>query len=673
MRMLLLALVAFPAWCDPHLLLNPSDCARMDRMANLHVWAKEVREQLLDDATDWPEPHVREFGLKEWALPKEGAGWSHDYVCPVHGVRLHQERGKNICPVDGKDYHGWPIDNVVYMQRNDDNARAARDLGIAYCLTGNTEYSGKVARIVNAYSDLYPTLPIHDNQNRRDTIRGARVMSQTLSEAKWIVPLVFGYDLVRDAMPQADRARFETKVLRNTAAVIAKYDAGTSNWQSWHNAALLAIGLELNDRALIDLAINGQSGFHFQLLHSITPDGPWIEGSWGYHFFALEPLLLTREMAVRADIPVPDAADLKAMLDAPLKCVFPDGTLPNFNDTGLVKLSSEAKYYEIGYRIFQDPQYLNVLDDQPRGLEALLWGTDVLPSASPPKLESGLLASAGMATLRNPDNDHTIAIKFGPHAGGHGHFDKLTFISYAGGAHLAVDPGTQAYGAKSHTTWDKMTVAHNTLIVDETTQSPATGKLLDWQVLPGATEIRVSSGPAYANVGFERTMVQTDGYALDLLTAHATDGKPHLLDWVYHNFGTATSALPWAPFAGFPQVNGYQHLTSNKSAEPNADWSITFNQPKENVRMSMLRSAGTTVVTGYGLGPNLRVPVPYVMARRKSSDTTFAAIYESYSGAPSLRAFHQTGQQTYVIEMPKYTDQLSFTGGKFTFTRSRSR
>ena len=83
------------------------------------------------------------------------------------------------------------------------------------------------------------------------------------------------------------------------------------------------------------------------------------------------------------------------------------------------------------------------------------------------------------------------------------HFSTCTpFISYAGATHLAVDPGTHAYGARSHTTWDEMTVAHNTLVVDETTQSPATGKSLDWQVLPGATEIRVSSGTAYASVDF---------------------------------------------------------------------------------------------------------------------------------------------------------------------------
>ena len=45
---------------------------------------------------------MREFGLAEWALPQEGAGWSHAYVCPEHRVRLTQKAGKNLCPIDGK-------------------------------------------------------------------------------------------------------------------------------------------------------------------------------------------------------------------------------------------------------------------------------------------------------------------------------------------------------------------------------------------------------------------------------------------------------------------------------------------------------------------------------------------------------------------------------------------
>ncbi len=70
--------------------------------------------------------------------------------------------------MDGKDYHGWPVNNVVYMQRNDDIASAARDLGLAFQLTGKPAYAEKARRIFSAYAEIYLKLPIHDNQNRLD-------------------------------------------------------------------------------------------------------------------------------------------------------------------------------------------------------------------------------------------------------------------------------------------------------------------------------------------------------------------------------------------------------------------------------------------------------------------------------------------------------------------------
>src|SRR5690349_19504723 len=128
---------AAPATSAPPRLL---DLDRIQKLTRDQPWATQVLRGIIRFSDEWPAQHVREFGLKEWALPPEGAGWSHAYVCPEHGVRLNQKAGKNLCPIDGKDYHGWPIDNCVYMQRNGANASAVRDLGIAFRLTGKQDY-----------------------------------------------------------------------------------------------------------------------------------------------------------------------------------------------------------------------------------------------------------------------------------------------------------------------------------------------------------------------------------------------------------------------------------------------------------------------------------------------------------------------------------------------------
>lgn len=657
MRPALFIFLTIPAFAAPSLLLDTHDFERIRKTVASESWAKSVAGGLIEYANQWPARHVREYGLSKWEVPQQGAGWSHDYVCPVHGVRLRQDAGKNLCPVDGKDYHGWPVDNVVFMQRNDDNAEAARNLGLAYQLTGNAEYVEKARRIFSAYADIYLKLPIHNNQNKLNDPRGGRVMSQTLSEAKWLVPLAFGYDLVRDAMPAAERRRLESQVLRPAAEVIKGNDAGKSNWQSWHNAALLSVGLLTGDQSLVHLAIDGPGGFDFQLRESITPDGPWYEGSWGYHFFALNPLLLTVEMTRHNGINVPHEAALKRMFDAPIYCVFPDGTLPNFNDSSLTRLTSEARYYEIGYQLFQDPRYLVVLRGQQRELEALLWGAPSLPAGRQVELSSELLPTAGVATLRVKGSDHTVAIKFGPHGGGHGHYDKLTFINYAHRAHLATDPGTQAYGAKSHNTWDKMTVAHNTIAVDERTQEQSTGKLLEWNPGADATEIRVSAGPAYPDLEMERTLVLTKDYLLDITDVHSTNGASHKFDWFYHNAGSLATPLPLLPFAALPREHGYQHLTQTRSAVTDEPWTASFSQPGSNLRLEMLAAPDSRIVTGEGLGPDLRVPVPFVMVRREGTSARFAALYTPYGDAPPAKDFRALSPTEYQIG----TDRISLS------------
>jgi hypothetical protein len=48
---------------------------------------------------------------------------------------------------------------------------------------------------------------------------------------------------------------------------------------------------------------------------------------------------------------------------------------------------------------------------------------------------------------------------------------------------------------------------------------------------------------------------------------HSTDGKPHVFDFNYHNFGKQTMQLQTAPYSGFPLANGYTHLEQVQRGE----------------------------------------------------------------------------------------------------------
>jgi hypothetical protein len=483
--------------------------------------------------------------------------------------------------------------------------------------------------------------------------------------------------------------------------------------------------------------------------------------------------------------------------------------------------------YEVALARTGDAALAGVLGRRTRHRNALFWGLDSLPPSEGAAPSSQVFRESGFAVLRSP-TDHTVMMKFGPHGGGHGHYDKLGLISYGLGGILGTDPGTQSYAAPTHNTWDKQTVAHNTVVVDERTQGEATGALHWFQTGDGLTAVRADAGPAYRSARLGRTLLVTGDYLLDLFDVASLDGAPHKFDWVYHNPGRVEMDLATAPYTGFPSAAGYQHLTANRAASAESDIVVRFDgaaagavnygstyqstaavraryertpeisysgngsgkasytfsgagyvmyttpaltgMPDEkpaglsmwvygdgsgnrlalrlydsteerfvaaigtvnwegwkrlevrnpeswthylgnadglfdapvrsvaleltavdgaaregalfvddiqveysdtsrlaedfefrtrSLRLWMLGEPGTTVVAGEGLGPDLRVNVPYVMARRNALATTFVGLLEPYRGQPRITAFERLSANQFHIKGPDWTDDIT--------------
>jgi len=204
--------------------------------------------------------------------------------------------------------------------------------------------------------------------------------------------------------------------------------------------------------------------------------------------------------------------------------------------------------------------------------------------------------------------------------------------------------------------------------VDEKTQAQATGKLLEWKPGAAATEIRVSAGPVYPNVELERTMVLTRDYLLDVVSVRSTDGASHKFDWFYHNAGSLTTPLPLLPFSGLPGANGYQHLTETRTAITGDPWTARFAQPGADLVLEMLGSPESRIVTGDGLGPDLQVPVPFVMVRREGQSARFAAVYLPAAEGKPLKSFRALSDTEYEIETSASKDRVVIAPGKFSVT-----
>ncbi len=501
-----------------------------------------------------------------------------------------------------------------------------------------------------------------------DADAGARVYEQTLEESVWLIQMAWAYDLVRDSdvLSATDRRLIEDGLLRPAADVVSRAVAPTLNWQIWDDVALASVGYVLSDPRLIATAIDAPDGV-VPYLRRYVVDGFWIEGSWHYQFYTMTALADLAQMShVHGRDLWHEEPKLMALFASPVGMMLPNHELPAFNDSISHNIQEEAYLYEAAYSATRDPVFAAILASSPRDNEhALLFGVANLPKEDISKPSSTLFREMGYGRLATAGSDLTEVIKFGPHGGVHGHFDELGEVIYSQGRVMSVDPGTQAYGLPLHGTWDKQTVAHNTIVVDETTQLEATGKLLDWQVTPQFTTVKADAGPVYNNVSLTRRVVLTSHYIFEVTTARATDGRPHTFDWVYHNFGKQDVELPLQPWSSFTQTSGYQHLTNNKSAIANGMWQAEFHVAATtsagagNMHLVMVAEPNTRVITGDGPGPDLRIPAPYVIARRKALEAQFAVVIEPHQSARAILSIERTESGSYKIFAANWVDTIS--------------
>jgi len=261
-------------------------------------------------------------------------------------------------------------------------------------------------------------------------------------------------------------------------------------------------------------------------------------------------------------------------------------------------------------------------------------------------------------------------MKFGPQGGVHGHWDKLTEVIYAKGVVMSVDPGSQRYGMPTHYTWDRMTVAHNTIGVDERVQAPATGKLISWQSEAEFSAVTADAGPVYPNADLQRTSLLTSDYVLEITTGRSTDGKEHDFDLSYHNYGVEHPDGEFAAYSGFPKRDGYQILMNNQVAHLAGDFHTDFEMPEGKSMNVWVLGDGKTdeVFTGLGLGPQLVHKIPYFIVRHHDLATKFVAVLQP--GPTEANIVGVTNADGLItIKSTKWEDTIQL-GSKITYHRA---
>lgn len=628
----------------PRLLLSAQGVTELKQRIATESWAKAAWNELQTNAAKSLSKPVD--------LPPRGGNWGHNYVCPIHGARL--QRGKqigpwqweHICPVGDHVLTGDPskgtldFDGNAMMDTHLNYAQQVVNDGLVFQVTGDARFAQRSREILMAYVDKYQSYPVHDNQGHPGG-RGGHVASQSLTEASWLIDFVQGADLVWDTLSDADRKAIEEKVLRpalNEIIIPQKY--GIHNIQCRENSAIGLTGFLLGDQQLISLAIDDrQNGYRQQLARGVNADGLWLEGSTGYHFFTIEGLWPLAEAARNCGVDLYDP-QLKKMFDGPFSIAMPNLMLPNFNDSGVSPLRERAAVYELAFARFHDPKYVSLFGKRDNRM-ALLFGEHQVPSGQPiGETQSRNLSAGGYAVLQQNTASNTtwLALKYGPHGGGHGHPDKNTFILYSHDRILSPDGGTHAYGSPLHADWDKTSLAHDTLVVDEKSQTPAQGKCIAFGTQKGVDFAITDAGPIYSNVTFIRTVAMLSPDVV-VFVDQVRSPEAHLYDLAYHQVGT-WNEQPGSPWTA-PELPGYKYFTHTAIQTNAVDRSMTLTTTVTNGLtgiITFLSTRSTDVITGYGILRTTEELVPMVVQRRKVDNIAFVWAV-SFSGSPAKLGF----------------------------------
>ncbi|MET1023090.1 MAG: alginate lyase family protein [Pseudoxanthomonas sp.] len=500
------------------------------------------------------------------------------------------------------------------------NYQAIEAAGTLYRLTGDKRYADYARDMLLRYAKLYPTLGPHPAG--RNEVPG-RLFWQTLNDSVWVVHAIAGYDAIRDTLSPTDRKDIDDNVFRAMARFMS--DQSAENFDKIHNHATWAVaavgmtGYVLRDDTLVNKALkgtrqDGSAGFLKQIDQLFSPDGYYEEGPY-YQRYALAPFILFADAIERNDpqrkiFQYRDGVLLKAV-DTLVQSSYGGYFFP-INDAILDKgLDTEELVagIDIAYAQTGDARLLSIAQRQqrvlltPEGLAVAqaLKANKAKPFDFHPVMlrDGGQGTAGGLAVLRmNGEDGQALVMKNTTQGMGHGHFDKLNWLFYDNGQRVVTDYGAARFlnvEAKQggtylpeNKTWAKQTVAHNTLVVNETSHFDG-----DWKVgeerpptpllfaITDDTQISAARmDRAYDGVSFTRTMALVshpelgEPVVIDLL--HVTADKPARYDLPLHFNGhimdvgfKAERAVADRPVLG--KGNGYQHLWVDAASQPSSE------------------------------------------------------------------------------------------------------
>lgn len=604
-------------------------------------------------------------------LPEGYGSWVFYYACPDDGNTLQMiSLTDHKCPACGKHYTDDRTNAAYRCLMHHELEYSSMKLGWAYAWTGDERYAQGVRRILLKLADDYKTYPDRLDRWGRTGIfapLGGRRYVQSLDESVGIIRLAKGYDLTRGAKVWTDEERkhVEEDFFRATATSISRFTQ-RSNHQTWFNAGMIAAGSTLGDAALIQRVVTMPFGVLDQLENNVGPDGLWNEGTVSYHNYALQALLETVDITRRLGMKLQDHPKLKMTITGTLYAAYPNGQYPAINDSDPGDTAIFGYAYEWGWKTYRDPVLAQaVARGNAEKLKQLLGGDAKVEW--PPAIKSEALTGVGLAILRRGGGPDAVCtfLDYGPHGGGHGHFDKLNLMLYANEREWLLDPGRLTYSHKEYKTWVKETAAHNTVTLGGKTQAPHEGKLL-W-LTHGDTwaATAAESTSAYSGATLRRYQALSDLALVDVFEVKAPaktqiDLLTHAVADRVAPIGKWNAGAPVTPGEG----SGYQHLTEATGRTSSGDSHWEFVAGTQRLVTWLVGDPGEQLINCVGIGYHTSQKTPTLIRRRNASETRFICVYDLSGDGSYIRGIKSQindGNVTVTLDTTEGPRTVTFT------------
>lgn len=574
--------------------------------------------------------------------PVGDSGWPHHFFCPTHAVRLAfepQAPGHHACPVDGELVTGVDVDEAWRAVAHQTLGQQLLDTTLAWTATGERGYHDRAVSLLTEYARQYANYPVHGRWAGQ-----GRALGQSLDEAVWGIKVVRAYSLLKTDLDEASRSVVVDGLLRPLGAhVLTQLVRKFHNIECWHLAALAHVAVELDDHALLEPVLDPTYGLPGQLEQGALADGWWREGSPGYHFYAVQAIQMIIH-PLRDQTQLLGDADLARLLIAPLELMRSDHSLPALNDgwAAVSRTNGLTEYlpvYEVASALTGDPRMVGAVaglvdaGGERTTMDSLVFGPDlggvVLPA--PVRSRAVLQEASGYAVLKDGvgESERWAMLKFGPHGGGHGHPDKLHVETHAFGTPLSADLGTAGYGIDLQRTWFSTSLAHNTVVLDETDQPPASGRLVQHDETCVTGSVSWEGPGPYAGVTLTRTLAVGRGassYFVDVVRIDAPDD--HQIDLAWHHRGRLTHDDPsLAPTRLDTAAAPYGHLTGVRSTK-GSRWAAEVTVGDAGTRVWGIDPTDTTRVTGRAPGNPADDALVVVLRRVRGAQVTFVTVQQ---------------------------------------------